>query len=826
MWRDVQSSSTTIYPLPAPHPGCFCRSGLKLNRRKLEVLARKRLLHVVVFCLNYFYLGRYPTLAELERRPDANQLECLQRLRSLLVVCGADGGDYPIVPGRSGPELGAALFQAEKFLERNNELSQSYVQQPVRKFVEDGSLFPEEDFPQLRPYRSLDVARLKLVGEGKWPMEEFLTGPFWLPYQEPKFLLHGGEDDFSVWPSFKCEKREENLKLAFLWSQKGLLHLEEEPCEEQHFCKVFNAFKGPLIDRQIGDRRIPNSRERSIDGPSHFLPPGFVLTNLRVRPYVEKILGSVTDRRDFYHQSAVTKERAACNMLPFSYPLDSFSSTAAFESFLEDKKARKCRKRREDIGDGFEKKAPLQKTQQGSKVFPCFASLFQGDHLGVEFALSAHEEVLRRGGLLRPERRLQGHSLFPSSRQYEGLIIDDYFALGVEELHVPLLNSFAARALAKAREIYDAEELLGSVEKDIEASDNFKAAGAEIRADLAAVRRGVASLALSVLSLRCARLPALSSRVLSRLAGNWVSVLMYKRCLSSAVNGLFSLAAEAERDRQNQLWPLPKAVTEAVWLGSDKKGCYTRLDSANLSLLAAAGEEVHEIGEDNKNPFEEIPPGRGPLLYFDFVEFYGGSGRVSSCLSDRGFSVAPPLDLSASRHYDMTDHRLLEWCMYMIESGRFASFLSEPPCTSFSPAAHPMVRSYSQPKGFDLTEEKTFLGNLLANRSFLLLRHGRRHKRPCGKEQPRLSKMAWLPAWSSLLAEGFEEFVCASCQFGSRHKKEFRFISYLLEAERLGVKCPGGHEHVRIEGAWTKPSAVYTWDLADHLAAGFEKRAL
>ena len=62
--------------------------------------------------------------------------------------------------------------------------------------------------------------------------------------------------------------------------------------------------------------------------------------------------------------------------------------------------------------------------------------------------------------------------------------------------------------------------------------------------------------------------------------------------------------------------------------------------------------------------------------------------------------------------------------------------------------------------------------------------------------------MAWLPAWSELLRDGFEEFVCASCQFNSVHKKEFRFVAYLLNAEKLEVKCPGGHEHVRIEGSY------------------------
>ena len=35
-------------------------------------------------------------------------------------------------------------------------------------------------------------------------------------------------------------------------------------------------------------------------------------------------------------------------------------------------------------------------------VFVAFRSLFQGDHLGVEFALRSHEVLLGRGGLLIP----------------------------------------------------------------------------------------------------------------------------------------------------------------------------------------------------------------------------------------------------------------------------------------------------------------------------------------------------------------------------------------------------------------------------------------
>lgn len=92
---------------------------------------------------------------------------------------------------------------------------------------------------------------------------------------------------------------------------------------------------------------------------------------------------------------------------------------------------------------------PNNHGQQAADLYPCCGSLFQGDHLGVEFAL---REVLRQGGLLQPEHRLQGHSIFPLSHSYEGLIIDDYFALGVEKVECMPLNSFAAKRHLRARE--------------------------------------------------------------------------------------------------------------------------------------------------------------------------------------------------------------------------------------------------------------------------------------------------------------------------------------------------------------------------------------
>ena len=48
-------------------------------------------------------------------------------------------------------------------------------------------------------------------------------------------------------------------------------------------------------------------------------------------------------------------------------------------------------------------------------------------------------------------------------------------------------------------------------------------------------------------------------------------------------------------------------------------------------------------------------------------------------------------------------------------------------------------------------------------------------------------------------------------------------MTYSLNADCLQVKCRGGHQHLRIQGAYTKDSAVYVWDLARHVALHFAR---
>ena len=738
--RHSSSLSSTAFPLPLPLDGCFQRSGPNLSKKRLLAVAKRRLLHILVYSLNVLYLGRFPTAEEIGRRPSVWHLRCFQRLRALIAVCGDDAGRFPLPPGRSGPELVAHLFQLEKFLDRSEEKFDSYLRPSPCEFKPDPSLLPAGEHRELFPYKNLDADRLKLVGEGKWPMADFIEGPLWLPFVEPRFLLHGLDISQCDLPNFAYEDKDENLKLVKIWDRKGLLRLYRSPLAPSHFCRVFNAYKNTDCDRQIVDCRIPNARERAIDGPSAFLPPGFSLTNMRTRPFSERLVASITDRRDFYHQAQVTDERAVTNMLPFAFSEDQLDGCVALDvAKAAEKKASRKKNERELVGDGFEKASHLSAVSE--RWFPAFGSLFQGDHLGVEFALESHETLLKRGGLLVDEHRLRGRHPFPLSGKVEGLIIDDYFAIGRESRFQQPPNTFAAQALARARQLYDAGGLLGSTEKDVVAASVFKAAGAEVVSSDRAIDLGLTTvgapcakrLSLSTLSLRAARMNVTTAKLLSRLAGSWTSVIMFRRCFSAVVQDMFKLASEAETQGSNSLVYLSPSVreelimlaifapiivtnvavnygqvvfasdaslakgaftsrrvteetAEVLWLGSDKKGCYSKLSSFPQNLLAACGEELED--DAFQGPETVVPsPEKPRLLRFDFVEIYGGSGRVSKAANDLGLVTAPPLDLDASHHYDLAQPRLVEWVFYMIESGRFRSFLTEPPCTTFSAAA-------------------------------------------------------------------------------------------------------------------------------------------
>ena len=561
------------------------------------------------------------------------------------------------------------------------------------------------------------------------------------------------------------------------------------------------------------------------------------------------------------------------NVLPFQFSLDTFAGTSAHQAFIDYKRGPISR---EAAGDRFGRKK-LQRSvlvDESLPVYPAFRSLLQGDHLGVEFALFAHADLLAEEGLLHDHSRILGGRPFPCGDFYEGLVIDDYFAIGVESRSTDLALSQASLAFDTAIAAYTKEEVLGSPEKDIKGSTHFKVVGAEVNSSEQALSRSLVSvgapaekrIALAVLSLRVAAMPVISSALAARLAGNWTSVLMYRRCLTCLLKDIYQFGTSKPKFSKAEVYTLPRKVADELvicsalawvasanvtlpylpqvfatdaslhkgavtsreihpdaadwlWLGGDKKGGYTMLEEHHRELLIAIGQPP-----ECQDSVEATAPENALNFYFDFIEVCGGSAGVSKALAKKGYVVAPPLDISDLLHFDICNLRLLDWILYMITQRRLRAVMVEPVCTTFSPAAHPAVWSYKVPLGYDRKCPKTLRGNIIAFRCLVIAWYCSTVSAPVLLEQPRLSKMAWLSAWRFLLScKGFSEAVVASCQFGFPHRKEFRLLGHGIDMSSLDRRCGGGHRHVFIAGKLTKASAEYTPLLAEHFAEHFHK---
>ena len=664
------------------------------------------------------------------------------------------------------------------------------------------------------------------------------------------------------------------------------------PPELKSSClRVFNCYKSASVDRQIGDRRGRNQLEAFLPGLSRSLPTGPSLSVLEVDPTRQRLSICLSDRKDFYHQFRVPPSRARANALWPPFDLDEFQGTQAYAKLLADHAASKTKKPREAVGDFLGgDHANSGGKHLPAKVYACFASVIQGDHLGVEIATQSHRNMLRSRGLLCGEEEIT--STF-RDRCLQGLIIDDFFSVSVEDLpatttrapHLrctiptapksrpatPLTTimppSRSKQRLKVAQQAYAQEGLLGSKEKDIVDEEVAKVAGAELDGSQTTRALGLCTVAapaskrlgLSFLSLQLASMKATTDALHACLVGGWTSCLMYRRPLMSILDKVHSFI---DMSRVNQASPkvlrlsrpvaqeftllgilaplvcsdisaqistsvfasdasdtkgaivqstVEPGLARGFWRTGKKKGGYTRLLSREQALLSKIDSQFEEVPAED--PLRH--PSKPLALRYHFIEICGGAGKVTKFADKEGLTVGPVIDLDRSPAFDFCLIKLFSWLCFMVESGRLDSFLLAPPCTTFSPAAYPCLRSYRRPRGFRPSERRTLLGTTLALRSLALMLVASRTQVIGLLETPRRSKMAWLREWIYFLESPVaDETWLASCNFSSPHQKEFRLLGCNIEMSRFNFPCTRDHTHVKIEGKFTKPSATYTDDLA------------
>ena len=866
--RDSTVSSSPVFPIPLPFVGAFDRMPSGLSKRHRVKVHFRRAVVVVVLALNFWWSGnRFVSTDLLRRSLSVSQKAIVKRVIDFIQV------DGPMIPfplvsaGRRFPQLIARLS------ELSSALTDLGVQGNTYSHVFEGR--GEEVKPaneardELVPYRSLDADRLKLVGRGSWDPLSFLDDDLCMAFANPDALLYPCDYSDVALPVLS-DSPEEVLRLCLKWDDLDLLYLHphDVPSRYPEQCiKIFNCFKDAQQDRQIGDRRGRNHCEAAVRGPSKCLPSGSDLVEIFLDAKQDRLHLSITDRKDFYHQFAVSQTRAQSNTLHCGIPVSLLRDTKAFAAFVDRFSRRKGD--RTAIGDELLQNARFPKVEKKFPeiLFPAFRSILQGDHGGVEFACQAHGSLLQSYGLLSPQSRLVANRPFRGSSLLEGLVIDDYFSIGISPKGT--LGSPDAACFDTAQKAYSNHLLLGSPAKDIRGACQGKVIGAAINASDDALDRGLCTLGsppekrygLAWLTLQICMLPYTTDVLHLCLVGGWVACLAYRRPMMSLLNATFRLVDANQVDSSRpKLIKLPRSVAgELVLLAtlcpllcsdlcappcekvfatdaSLKKGGYcstsvssefskflwkvTRSKGAYSRLLSPIECISKRLGLLEELPGGDLPsPSRPLAFHYDFLEVFSGAARVSASLAKMGFTVGPPVDLSTSLEFNMEFLHVISWLTYMVSSGQVAAFMVEPPCTTFSIMRKPPLRSRLKPFGFNPQDRQTKNGNLLAQRALQLMAVGDRNHVSGLLEKPLSSLMSHLPSYKNLLSRpSCSSCRTDSCMFGSIHLKAFRFVAVHLDLSPLSVRCDKSHIHVPIAGAYTKASATYVDGLAERLA--------
>ena len=860
----------TFFPIPIPVLGCFDRMPANVSSARRHAIHTSRVVNVICMALNFWHCGGRTAPDNLLLRGPSKQHRCLfDRIRSLLRSDGP-ASSYSIAgAGRRFPELLARISDISILLTRQGVTSDPYDK------TCSGIDVPKDNTraPELQPYHDLDPSRLKLHGTGSWDPCPYLNDELTMAFREPRSLLV----DIPPGPRPGIRDPSDTVgALARLWDKQGLLVVHREEVMEEEQIRIFNAHKSQEVDRQIGDRRGRNSLETKLIGPSSCLPSGSDLQDVCINPRSECIFVSITDRKDFYHQLAITPAKSFSNSVGPPVSISEVENTSAYALFLANqKKARYSRSKHGDrLGDSGKmvRNYVHPRLLQDDEIWVAFGSVLQGDHTGVEVATDSHGSLLETYGLLHPERRLVANRPLRSTRSCQGLVIDDFFALSVERLGTAAEDSGARHAYDQAQRAYSSAGLLGSPQKDVMASSSGKIIGAYVKADPSTLARGLCTLGappekrigLSHLTFEVSKLSHTSDSLHLCLLGAWTSILCYRRPMMALLNHSFRLVdMSAYNPESPKLIPLPRRVvcelvlvstlcpfavfdlaagydekmyctdassekgaivstqvgrriSEIMWKGLRSKGAYTRLLSPSETVLHALGELEPE---DNPGDLKI----ERPLAYhFDFIEIYGGASLISKHLTLRGFVCGPPIEISSSSEYDMSSVWVLEWLSFLVSHHRLRAVFLCPPCTTFSIMRRPALRSRLVPFGFNPSHPQTSLGNCLAHRGLQLMQVGAVNGVPCVVETPWSSFMKHLPAWKSIASLPVANFVrCDSCRFGSPHQKGFRFMSVWCDLSPVDKRCICRSKHLQIQGVFTKGSAIYTEALAESLALCF-----
>ena len=853
----------TFFPIPIPDVD-FGRMPASISSAKRRRLHLDRTVHLLCMALNYWQGGgSFVDETLLQRSPSKQHLTLYRRIKALIRSDGSSEVFQISQTGRKFPNLLARLSELSSWLTMHGASSN-----PYDKCFSGIEIAPDNSVsPDLEPYSDLNPDRLVLHGKAQWDIRENLPDDMLMAFLEPRSILV--PETAVDRPTIRDDANTISA-LARKWDSNDLLVLHDRPVDPKAFVRIFNARKDADHDRQIGDRRGANGQEAKVEGPSSALPAGVDLCELCCDPRRQCARISITDRKDFYHQIAISQEKSWRNTVAPSVPISDVSATIAFAKYLEKKKDRYDRITH---GDRLGSHSCLGVRPPTDRLWVSFGSVLQGDHLGVEVATAAHSSLLQSSGLLGDDVALRANRCLRSETQCQGLVIDDFFCVSIEDKNTPSHKSVASEVYKEAQAAYSQFSILGSPHKDLDGVSCGKTIGATFNSGPDATSRDLVTLgappskriSLSTITLQVCQLSHTTDALHLSILGAWVSVLGYRRPLLSLLSKSFHLVDQNQFDNNHPrmiklprsvacelclvatLMPLalteisaaycpsifcsdasdkkgayckagiPEEIIRILWKSERSKGAYTRLLSPSEVLLKRFDEL--DLGVEDQHG---VSPQRPLAFHFDFIEIFAGASLITDYLSEMGFVCGAPVELSSSSQYNLEWTHVASWITFLLGEKRLLAFFLCPPCTTFSIMRRPALRSTEVPYGFDVDDPQTRTGNVLANRSCQIMTVGAQNDAVGLLETPFSSRLKCMPAYRSVASLPQCQMVRAdSCRFGSIHQKGFRFLGLNISLDPIALKCICTQKHVQVQGKYTKGSAVYTPQLAEAIAKCF-----
>ena len=182
----------------------------------------------------------------------------------------------------------------------------------------------------------------------------------------------------------------------------------------------------------------------------------------------------------------------------------------------------------------------------------------------------------------------------------------------------------------------------------------------------------------------------------------------------------------------------------------------------------------------------------------------------------RGFTVLPPIELRGG--HDMRDQKLFWAILGLARAGKIRCVWWAPPCTTFSLARTPKLRSLEEAWGFRPFDLVTAIGNLHASQSLLLAMVQIMVGHWMAGEQPAFGFMRGLICWTFLKKLGVLELRFDWCRFGQPFKKTTCLLTNIKPLEKIQKRCCHRKKHPKLEGQRTTQAGAYSMLFCDRVA--------